>query len=92
MALPQGLGKGRFVLWDSQERQLWDILGEQGHAAVSELTNLSAKLGDAQERVKSTQQLVEVDLQLAVEVSFPYLSLTSASFVGCLSMLVFHSV
>ena len=42
-----------FVLRDSQECQLWDILGEQGHAAVSELAQLSAKLGDAQERVKS---------------------------------------
>ena len=56
---------------------------------MSELANLSAKLGDAQERVKSAHQLVEVDLQLAVEVSFPYLSLTSESFVGCLSMFVF---
>ena len=57
---------------------------------MSELANLSAKLEDAQERVKSTQQLVEVDLQLAAEVSFPYLSLTSESFVGCLSIFVFH--
>ena len=69
-----------------------DILGELGHAAVSKLVNLSMKLGDAQEQVKSTQQLVEVDLQLAVEVSFAYLFLTSKSFVGCLSMLVFHRV
>ena len=59
---------------------------------MSKLANLSARLGDAQERVKSTQQLVEVDLQLVVEVSSPYLSLTSESFVGCLSMLVFHRV
>ena len=59
---------------------------------MSELTNLSVKLGDTQERVKSTQKLVEVDLQLAAEVSFPYLSLTSESLVGCLSMLVFHRV
>ena len=51
-----------FVLRDSQERQLWDILGEQGHAAVSELTNLSTKLKDIQEWVKSAQQLVKVDL------------------------------
>jgi len=56
---------------------------------VSELATLSAKLGDVQERVKSAQQLVEVDLQLATEVSFVYLSLTSESFVGCLSMFVF---
>ena len=51
-----------FVLWDSWECQLWDILREQGHATVSELTNLSVKLRDAQEQVKSAQQLVEVDL------------------------------
>ena len=52
----------RFILWDSQECQLWDILGEHGHTALSELATLSAKLGDVQERVKSAQQLVEVDL------------------------------
>ena len=57
---------------------------------MSELANLSMKLGDTQEWVKSAQQLVEVDLQLALEVSFAYLSLTSGSFVGCLSMPVFH--
>ena len=82
----------QFVLRDSQEGQLWDILGEQGHVVVSELANLSAKLGDVQERVKSAQQLVKVNLQLATEVSFSYLFLTSASFVGCLSILVFHRV
>ena len=59
---------------------------------MSELANLSAKLGDTQERVKSTQKLVEVDLQLAAEVSFPYLSLTSESLVGCLSMPIFRRV
>ena len=59
---------------------------------MSELANLSTKLGDTSERVKSTQQLVEVDLQLAAEVSFMYLSLTFESFVGCLSMLAFHRV
>ena len=57
---------------------------------MSKLANPPAKLGDAHERVKSAQQLVEVDLQLAAEVSFAYLSLTFGSFVGCLSMLVFH--
>ena len=56
---------------------------------VSELANLSLRLEDTQERVKSTQQLVQVDLQLAMEVSFPYLSLTSESLIGCLSMLAF---
>ena len=44
---PEYPTKVQFVLRDSQECQLWDILGEQGHAAVSELVNLSAKLGDA---------------------------------------------
>ena len=39
--------KVRFILWDSQECQLWDILREQGHATVSELANLFTKLGDA---------------------------------------------
>ena len=57
-----------------------------------ELANLSVKLEDTQERVKSAQQLVKVDLQLAVEVSFTNLSMTSESFVGCLSMLVFRRV
>ena len=56
---------------------------------MSELANLSAKLGDTQEQIKSAQQLIEVDLQLAVEVSFVNLSLTSKSFVSCLSMFVF---
>ena len=79
-----------FVLRDSQECQLWDILGEQGHAMVSELATLSAKLRDVQERVKSAQQLIEVDLQLTTEVSFAYLSLTSEPFVGCLSVFVFR--
>lgn len=34
---------------------------------MSELAQLSAKLEDTQERVKSAQQLVEVDLQLTAE-------------------------
>ena len=42
-----------FVLRDSQECQLWDILGGKGQATVSELANLSVKLEDAQEWVKS---------------------------------------
>ena len=58
----------------------------------SELANLSVKLKDAQDRVKSTQQLVQVDLQLTTEVSFLYLSLTSEYLVGCLSMLAFRRV
>ena len=56
----------------------------------SELANLSVKLEDAHEWVKSAQQLVKVDMQLTVEVSFRYLSLTSESLVGCLSMLAFR--
>ena len=43
----------------------------------SNLAKLSVKLEDAQERVLSAQQLVKVDLQLAVEMSFLCLSLTS---------------
>ena len=43
----------------------------------SDLAKLSVKLEDAQERVKSAQQLVKVDLQLATEVSFPCLPLSS---------------
>ena len=43
----------------------------------SNLAKLSMKLEDAQEQVKSIQQLVKVNLQLTVEVSFPFLSLTS---------------
>ena len=74
---PEDLAKVRFVLRDSQECQLWDILGGKGLAMESELANLSVKLEDAQERVKSDQQLVKVDLQLAVEVSFSCLSLIS---------------
>ena len=43
----------------------------------SDLAKLSVKLEDAQEQVKSIQQLVKVDLQLVVEVSFSCLSLSS---------------
>ena len=86
---PEDPSKVRFILRDSQECQLWDILGGKGLAMKSKLANLSVKLEDAQEWVKSAQQLVKVDLQLAAEVSFPYLSLTSESLVGCLSMLAF---
>ena len=42
----------------------------------SDLTKLSVKLEDAQERVKSIQWLVKVNLHHAMEVSFPCLSLT----------------
>ena len=44
---PKDLAKVRFVLWDSQECQLWDILGGKGLAMESELANLSVKLEDA---------------------------------------------
>ena len=43
---PEDPVKVRFILRDSQECQLKDILGQQGHAAMSELATLSAKLGD----------------------------------------------
>ena len=39
---------------------------------MSELTNLSKKLGNARRQVRFAQQLVEVDLQLAAVVSFLY--------------------
>jgi len=52
---PEDPTKVRFILRDSQECQLRDILGGKGLATVSELANLSAKLEDAQGRVKSTQ-------------------------------------
>ena len=67
---PEDPSKAWFILRDSRERQLWDIFGGQGHAAVSELTKLYAKLESAQKQAQFAQQLVEGDLQLAVEVSF----------------------
>ena len=66
------------------------MLGGKRLAMESDLAQLSVKLEDAQERVKSAQQLVKADLLLAAKVSFPYLSLTSKSLVGCLSMLASH--
>ena len=74
---PKDPSKVRFVLWDSQECLLWDILGGRGLTMESDLAKLSVKLEDAQEHVKSAQQLVKVDLQLTMEVSFSCLSLTS---------------
>ena len=53
----------------------------------SDLTKLSMKLEEAQERVESVQWLVKVNLHCAATVSFPCLFLTPWSFVGCLSML-----
>ena len=38
---PEHPASARFVLWDSRERQLWDIFGGQGHVTVSELTKLT---------------------------------------------------
>ena len=87
---PKDPSKVWFVLRDSQECQLWDILGGKGLAMESDLAKLSMKLEDAQEWVKSAQHLVKVDLQLTAEVSFLYLSLTSKSLVGCLNMLAFR--
>ena len=48
-----------------------------------ELSKLSAKLESTQKQAQFARQLVEVDLQLAVEVSFSYLSLPFESFIGC---------
>ena len=53
----------------------------------SDLAKLSVKLEEAQEWVESIQRLVMVDLRRAAAVSFPRLSLTPWSFIGCLSML-----
>ena len=50
---------------------------------MSELTKLSAKLDSARKQAQFARQLVQVDLQLVVEVSFWYLSLPFESFVGC---------
>ena len=50
---------------------------------VSELTELSAKLESTRKQAQFARQLVEVDLQLAAEVSFWYFSLPFESFVGC---------
>ena len=44
---PEDPAKVQFILRDSQECQLWDILGGKGHAMESELANLSVKLEDA---------------------------------------------
>ena len=59
---PEDPSKARFILRDSGERQLWNIFGEQGHAAVSELTKLSAKLENARKQAQFAQQQVGVDL------------------------------
>ena len=68
---PEDPVKARFVLRDSWECQLWDIFGGQGHAAVSKLTKLSVKLENARKQAQFFGgKLVEVDLQLAMEVSF----------------------
>ena len=53
----------------------------------SDLAKLSVKLEEAQERVKSVQRAVTVDLPRVIEVSFLHSSLTPWSFIGCLSML-----
>ena len=50
---------------------------------MSKLTKLAAKLESAWKQAQFARQLVEGDLQLAVEVSFWYLSLPFKSFVGC---------
>ena len=50
---PEDSTKVRFILWDLQECQLWDILGGRGLAMKSNLAKLSVKLEDAWEQVKS---------------------------------------
>ena len=50
---------------------------------MSELTKLSVKLESARKQAQFARQLVEVDLQLATEVSFWYFSLPFESFVSC---------
>ena len=50
---------------------------------MSELTKLSAKLESARKQAQFARQLVEVDLQLAAEVSFWYLPSPFESFVDC---------
>ena len=75
--------KARFILRNSRERQLYDIFGGQGHAAVSELTKLCVRLESARKQAQFAPQLVEVDLQLAAEVSLWYSPLPFESFVGC---------
>ena len=44
---PEDPTKVCFVLWDSQECQLWDILGGRGLTMESDLAKLSVKLEDA---------------------------------------------
>ena len=84
---PEDPRKVRFILWDEQECQLWDVLGGRGLAMESDLAQTRVKLEEALERVKSIQQAVSVDLSHVTEVSFLRSSLTPWSFVGCLSML-----
>ena len=44
---PEHPVSARFILRDSQEHQLWDIFGGQGHITVSELTKLTVQLESA---------------------------------------------
>ena len=48
-----------------------------------ELTKLSARLESARKQAQFARQFVEVDLQLAAEVSFWCSPLPFESFVGC---------
>ena len=50
---------------------------------MSELTKLSTKLDNAWKQAQFARLLVEVNLQLAMEVSFWYFSLPFESFIGC---------
>ena len=53
----------------------------------SDLAQLSVKLEEAQEQVKSVQRVVTVDLSRVTKVSFLRSPLTPWSFVDCPSML-----
>ena len=43
-ALPEDSMKVRFVLWDAQDCQLWDMLGGREFTMESNLAQLSVKL------------------------------------------------
>ena len=50
---PEDPRKVRFILWDEQECQLWDMLGGRGHAMEPDLTQTRVKLEEALEQVKA---------------------------------------
>ena len=46
---PEDPRKVRFILWDEQEDQLWDVLGARGLAMESDLAQTRVKLEEALE-------------------------------------------